>query len=195
MANTKRIVVYDRDVPEWHGSIIERSQQSEALEGKGKRLTLPVEPELLQLGGVAGFYRRDWGHPGERWKGMIPQRGCSMLLWVTPEHRFVHYAVGITLDREQGKRPRGQLRLSPWATPAGTFTGGIGAVDASVLELDELDLDADEVQKGVTPPSWILKGRSGVSVQGEGYLACCLNGGAEGISVTWAAITQSSAES
>ncbi len=184
----KRIVIWSKD-PDDIGSIIEASREVVLAEMRAELATLPVDERLLNIGPIHGYFRRDWGRPGVAFRDRRPARECPMLIWVTPDLPYLHFAARVVFDKAQGRRPKGVLQLSAAVMPSGTFVGGIGAVGMRGLVLDELHADGgDEV------PSWILRGRVGVSVQTEGYLGCCLNAVAEGVRVTWTAVTQSSQE-
>ncbi len=197
---SKRIVVYDREQPENVGSVVERDKQTELDEHTGKLVTLPLEPALVELGGVSGYFRRDWGMPGVQLAGMRPARVCPMVLWLAAESgTAVHVAVRFSLDPTQGRRPRGGMWLAANVSQQGSMLGGISAVGATRIDLDELVVDPLEehirrqVQDQPHPatPSWIMKLRAPVTVQGEGFFSCCLQAVADGVRIHWTAITQS----
>lgn len=184
----KRIIVWSAQ-PDRIGSIVEAGRGVELAESRSEIATLPVDERMLSLGPIHGYFRRDWGLPGIAFRDMKPLKDAPMLMWVTPDLPYVHFAARIIADEK--KRPRGILRLSPFPSATGAFTGGIGAVGMHDLNLDELNIPGQTIEEGT---GWILRGRVGLSVQVDGYLACCLNGVADGVRVLWTAVTQSSEE-
>jgi hypothetical protein len=188
----KRIVVWDGQDARRVGTVIEASQHDANNEAKGLIATLPVDDRVLELGPVHGYFRRDWGMPGIAWRSMLPTQGAPMLIWVTPEIPYVHFAVRVHADPTQPRPPRGVLRLAPGHNATGAFTGGIGAVGGTDIHLDDLARDLSREERNEA--AWVLRGRARLNVQLDGYLSCCIGGVAEGIRVVWSAITQSSQE-
>lgn len=177
----KRIVVWGRPGV---GEVLEEDRQTDLLEKRGELVTLPVDVKLLEVGPLHGYFQRNWG-AGIPLHDLKPARVCPMMIGVQPEFSYVHFAVAILADAEQRKRPRGVIRLGAISTPLSAYMGGISAIGAIDLKLD--DSGDDEEQ-------WILRGRVNLNVQVEGYLACGLNAVAEGVRVLWSAVTQSSQE-
>lgn len=179
-----RIVVWDGRGPAgggWaEGEVIQEDLKTRKDFQEERAFALPVDQELLGQDPVAGYFRRSWGR-GARF-GRDAARACPMLLWAHPDYPFLHWMAHV-----RGERPTGRLRLSTATIASGGFVGGLAATAEAV------DLPALRSRPELPGGGWIVGGVVGVSCATSGYLSLCLLGvAAEGVAVTWSAVTQAS---
>lgn len=174
----ERIVVWDPRgrIPE--GSVVRVSAQ-QALDELAGVASLPVEQRLLELGPIAGYYRRSWGK-GERFERMAARRACPMAIHAVPGYPYLHWAARVV---PAGGAPGGSLRLVPAPSALATMTGGLSAVAEPVTlsELGEPDAWG----------GWTVSRAVELACSSEGLMCVALQGAAERCVVLWSAVSLS----
>ena len=174
----ERIVVWDPRGRLPEGAIVRASAQ-QALDELGGVAMLPVEPRLLELGPIAGYFRRSWGR-GERFERMAPRRGCPMAIHAVPGYPYLHWIARLV---SAGAAPGGSLRLVPAPSPFATMSGGLSAVAEPVTLAELGDPDAWG--------GWTVARAVELSCSSEGLMCVALQGAAERCVVLWSAVSLS----
>lgn len=173
-----RIVVWDPSGEHPDGTVISGVQRVTQLEARGVA-SLPVDPDRAH-GSVHGYFRRGWGR-GWKYSRMVGERGCPMLLFIQPDRLHIYWTARLI---PTGDEPKGILRLTTDTSRQTAFAGGLSAVDARVVSVDQLG----EVDRH---GGWTVRGRTKLSVAAEGYLALNLYGVGQDFAVLMSAVSQS----
>ena len=147
-----------------------------------KAIVLPVEPGLLELSAVAGYFRKNFGR-GYQLTFPAAGRACPMVLYNVRERTMLHWAAYIV--RDVSDHPiRGHLRLATDTRQAQVLAGGLHHDTPPVDAAKETTRHADALG------GWAVYGRARLSVQAEGYLGLCIHGALSGARILWSAVTQ-----
>jgi hypothetical protein len=172
----KKIVVCDPSGEVREGHVIEGPNNIGRLERR-RVVMLPYEPGF-EREAVGGYFRRSWGE-GWLFDRMAGERGCPMLLHVSPKVPFVYWCARLELD---GESPRGNVKLTTDSSQRQAMSGGLGA-ELRATALDRLGLpDPDG--------GWTIGGRSRLGISLGGYLALSLYVVARRARVIYSAVSQ-----
>lgn len=179
------IVVWDPEGKYWEGSLVSDAT-SDRIKGRGGA-TLPVDPALFQLSGVGGYFKRSWG-AGWPCEHSIPKMFCPMTLFITPEHRILHWVARIVPDENHAHQAEskgidgpGTLTIMSYTARANTYTAPV----TPETQVQQLRLLGATDKLG----GWTVGGRAIANPSVEGNHAFALYGAAQGIRVAWAALS------
>lgn len=179
----KHVVVWDPEDKYRDGSLVDDGVAA-MVNGRGGS-ALPVDATLFELG-CGGYMRRGWG-AGWPVDFSIPKMFCPLTLYVTKEHRMVHWTARlvstIALSGPGVVDPRrdGTIQLAASTSRGNTYQAPLTpkATAKRLLDLGALDADG----------GWNIGGNAVVNVREEGNHAFALYGAGAGVRVVWAAIT------
>ncbi len=183
--NKQQIVVWDPEDRYWEGSLVE-PQVATAIRQRGGA-SLPVDASMFALSGIGGYMRRGWG-AGWPLDNLAPQSVCPLALYVTPDHRVIHWVARLVpsealaaRSREQAPDAPGSIQLMSVAARANTMKLGL----SSRTELRRTrDLGPTDSHGG-----WLVRGEVSVNPTSEGVASFSLYGTAPGLRVAWAAVS------
>lgn len=167
------------EVPEGvPSSIRNQVKEGDVLDGNAMRVAeskgvvlLPVEPELLQQGGGAGWVKRSYGR-GWMFNPSIAGRGCPLALYFAAQYKRLYWKARLVAT---GEEITGSLRLAMDTGQPGASACGFTPETSPVL----------------MPSDSPIVGGSGVAMLNtDTWLGLMLYGMATGIAVEWFAISQ-----
>lgn len=177
------LVVVDDPMGEyWEGSLIEE-KRAEMLKARGL-IALPVDPELIRISGVGGFYKRSYGS-GWPLSNAAPTGNCPVTLYTTRNHHRLGWAARLVLDPSAPQKNHvGLLRLTSDTAQATAMQGGFVGNDPRDKNL----IDVSKLGSADAEGGWTVTGTGTIRSTGEGYLALTLYGTAPGLAVEWLAV-------
>ena len=173
------IVTEDKSGKLRQGEVITVAQSQVLTDGVS---TMPVNRELLEIGAISGYFRRDYG------KGLLlsdvgPAIACKLALYVSPVFKFIHWsariAVAIKADIDKG----GSLRLVADSSQ-GLAAASVGSTSITAYPFSRITEDM------IIDGGCVIQGTARLSVNEEGTYGFGLYGSGRGVRVLWAAITQ-----
>lgn len=195
------IVVHDPKNEFWEGAIIEAQV---ALSLRARRVvTLPIEPKLVRLNALGGYFKRSWGS-GYPLGGASPKMCCPMIIYVSKSageqlQSLNWVARVVPEDEDVAKAVRsGELKLKGWIQLAadsgqpGANSGGFSIRHDTRRGVEQLPnmpgtgfgaLDEDG--------AWTIYGGGTMVAPQDMMFACGLWSQIVGAKVAWSAITQS----
>ena len=181
------IVVEDPKGTFYEGSIVD-SRRAAQLEAQGVTL-LPVMPEMFELSGVGGYFRRSWG-AGFPLDTPHPVMAAPMMLYCDPEHPGLHWRARIEPS---------EARALVMASGDGLYNGQGGlriAADSgqrtphsSRLMPVGPNVDVTKLGKPDARGGWTVGGRATIQCASAGHYGFALYGNALGLRVLWAAMS------
>ena len=173
------VVIEDLNGHEHEGKIA-TGNAGEVLATKPLIALLPVEPQLVMRGALAGWAKRCYGE-GWKYDPMKAARGCPLVLHVLEGFPVINWIARVECDPECG-RVSGTLRIASDTAQAGAHAAGL-MPEGSSIDLTKLG-DPDE------HGGWFVAGRARMIIQGEQMLALQLYGMLSGARVRWFAASQ-----
>ena len=191
---TMHVVVWDPSGEYWEGGLV---SEAEGRVLRARRVvTLPIEARLVRRGAVGGYFKRGWG-AGWPIGSAVPKMACPMMLHVMAGDmlRKLHWAARLVPESDEameailarveaGEHLVGALRLCPDSGQPGAFSGGFGSAADTSIDVQKLGKPDEE-------GGWTVGGTATLQVGVDGFFGCCLFGMMPGISVAWAAVSQS----
>lgn len=185
MSQRNHVVVWDPEGKYWEGSLV-GPEVATLIRGRGGA-ALPTDPELFAVSGVGGYMRRGWG-AGWPLDAMAPRSFCPLALYVTPEHRALHWAARLVADeghlaaaRERGIDHPGSIQIMSYSPRSNTFKVSI-TPRTEVVKIAGLG-KADDLG------GWTIGGHAVAHPAMEGVAAFALYGSGAGVRVAWAALS------
>lgn len=175
------IVVWDPEGKYWEGSLVGEAQAT-VIRGRGG-VALPVDPELFKVSGIGGYFRRGWG-AGWPCDHGVPKMFCPMTIYVTPEHRQLHWAARLIPEDDRiASGIQGPATMTIMGYPARANTH-CATITPTVGLRPLRELGAVDAHGG-----WNLVANAIANPAVEGNHAFALYGAAPGVRVAWAALT------
>lgn len=175
------VVVWDPQDRYWEGSLVSEMVANQ-IAGRGG-VALPVDPALFQVSGVGGYFRRGWGAGWPMDHG-VPKMFCPMSIYMTPEHRVLHWVARLVPDEKFNvKEPipgPSTLSVMSYAARANSYSSPLSNTGAKPLrELGVVDANG----------GWTARGSATTNPGVEGAYAFALYGAAPGVRVAWGALS------
>jgi hypothetical protein len=139
---------------------------------------LPVDERMLNMGGVAGYFKRDYGE-GVPMVGMHTQLARMALFLMPGEDAVLHYAARVDLLPHAAGRT-GALRF---ATDTGQGIPSCGVSGAAPFNLSKLT-DATYAR------GWVVRGTARARATVQGVFGFALHAQGVGFRLMWVALTQ-----
>lgn len=151
------------------------------LDGNPDVALMPVQRELLEIGALSGYFRRDYGRGLSISEGM-PLNACRLALYVSPNFGTIHWRARVESDQETGSYD-GSLRLVT-DSGQGLASATVGSTSDTVYQFARL------IEDNRSGDGWIIGGSARVRAMSEGVYGFALYGSGRGFRVVWAAISQ-----
>jgi len=172
------VVLWDPRGEQLPGGLVTGDDMMMRLRGAGVA-TLPVEPELMQMGGDAGYSQKFWGAGWPMVDG-APRRMCFMKMYAFGDVPHLHWQARLV---PTGAKIAGNVGLVADAGQRGVQLANVEAAERSRVDLSKLT--AADAHGG-----WTVGGTCFVRQLMEGPAAFALWGAGTGIAVQWMALTQ-----
>lgn len=182
MDQVERVIVWDAR-GEMTGMLVKPNQALHTEEMHKRMVALPSDARLFALSGLSVFIR-PWGS-GVEFTDMQVCRGAPMVVYVTPDLPYLHWAARIE-KIDKAKPVRGAITLASNADPVIQSAGVLSALNkpVDVTQLGESD------EKG----GWVIKGKAAFRTMQDGLCPVIFQAVADNIKIRWSAITQSRAD-
>ncbi len=167
--NAQFVVIWDPENKKQIGTVLEGDKAVVA-----RRCGISMLPiNMRALYGIPpGFFYRPWGD-GWIYDGMLAERGCPMMLLGDTQNKWLYWMAAVRPIRPNFAMT-GQLRL--------VGNGATGAVAAGISQ----DIVPPRLET-IAPGSWLIGGRSLVSVVSSGMLGLSIYGSASNCKLEWSA--------
>lgn len=182
------VIIEDPTHKRFTGTVIAANQFPQAA-GEGV-VILPIEPELLRLGGISGYVKREYGE-GFVFDGPAASRGCPLVMSVAPDLRTLHWCA--RLVPEVRRVQAGQEPIEP-AMPSGMlrFSSDTAQTGGGMIGL--FSEDGPTPLHGLGEPDaaggWIVHGKANINVVAATVAAFMLYGMSSGVRVRYLAVSQ-----
>jgi hypothetical protein len=173
------IVVEDPKGEYYEGSLV-TEQRAAQLRARGVAM-LPVDPQLFKLSGAGGYFKRSWG-AGWPLDTPYPVMAAKMILYCDQTHLQLHWLARLA-PQEDGKNlgaAHGALRL---AADTGQRANNMKLTPVG-MPVDVRLLGEPDERGG-----WTVGGLSRIATPGDGHYGLALYGNAPGLTLLWAAVT------
>lgn len=182
MDQVEKVIVWDvRN--ELTGMLVTPNQSLHAEEMHKRIVTLPSDARLFALSGLSVFIR-PWGQ-GIAFNDMQVRRGAPMVVYVTPDLSYLHWAARIE-KIDKAKPVRGTITLAGNADPVIQCAGVLSALNKPV--------DVNQLGEPDEKNGWIIKGKAAFRTMQDGLCPVVFQAVADNIKIRWSAITQSRAD-
>jgi hypothetical protein len=183
--SNQHVVLSDPTGNFWNGAFVSR-EKATALEAMGAT-TIPVVPEMMLRNGAGGYVVRSWG---AGWPlSQHPTAVAKLLMFCDPAFSRFHWRARIRLNagvKIEDVAPDAAVRFAPDGAQHMSMLVGVQAGG----EQGALARISDAVTIHPSDDSWIVGGEVAMAVRTIGYAGFALFGHGKGLSVEWAAVSQ-----
>lgn len=178
------VVVWDPEGRYWEGSLVDQHVAA-TIRGRGG-VVLPADASLFQVSGCGGFFKRAWG-AGWPCDFAVPRMFCPMTLFLTKDHRVIHWAARLVPDERHQTAENGPpdspgtIQIISVPARANLYQAAITPRTnaKSIREFGPVDSEG----------GWSIGGHAYATVMNEGNHSFGLYGSGSGVRVAWAAIS------
>jgi hypothetical protein len=189
------IIVSSR--PENEGEVVLEKQLVDIRAADGIEL-LPVDLDLLSRSPIGGYFRRSYGE-GLVLDSNLPKRFVGATLFLSQYCQMIYWKAEIVAMQDVALRIReragnaleleGSLTLIA-DTAQHTPFGHVGLKAPSPFDFRQLQRQKLEVEKSMTPYTWVIGGQAPIYVPQDGIYGLALYGRAMSFRLNWFAVTQ-----